>query len=121
MNHTRVGPLAAPMRQPQQLVLTSAHCPFSGRVLAFNISPATDQPEDVLARLLHKLDLRPETRVKKMQFLSNIERDTFLVAEFREDFIDYREQWPLDRSKLDLRPETRVNIDQFPLGIWSSR
>jgi hypothetical protein len=35
---------------------------------------------------------------RKMQFLSNIERDTFLVAEFREDFIDYWEQWPLDRN-----------------------
>jgi TnsA endonuclease N terminal len=35
---------------------------------------------------------------RKMQFLSNIERDTFLIAEFREDFVDYWEQWPLDRN-----------------------
>lgn len=35
---------------------------------------------------------------RMMEFLSNIERDTFLVAEFREDFIDYWEQFPLDRS-----------------------
>lgn len=34
---------------------------------------------------------------RKMQFLSNIERDTFLIAEFREDFVDYWEQWPLER------------------------
>lgn len=36
---------------------------------------------------------------RKMQFLSNIERDTFLIAEFREDFIDYWEQWPLERYR----------------------
>jgi len=35
---------------------------------------------------------------RKMQFLSNIERDTFLIAEFREDFVDYWEQWPLERN-----------------------
>lgn len=35
---------------------------------------------------------------RMMEFLSNIERDTFLVAEFREDFVDYWEQWPLKRS-----------------------
>lgn len=35
---------------------------------------------------------------RKMQFLSNIERDAFLIAEFREDFVDYWEQWPLDRN-----------------------
>ncbi|WP_431102920.1 TnsA endonuclease N-terminal domain-containing protein [Roseateles noduli] len=35
---------------------------------------------------------------RTMQFLSNIERDTFLIAEFREDFVDYWEQWPLDRN-----------------------
>lgn len=34
---------------------------------------------------------------RTMQFLSNIERDTFLLAEFRIDFVDYWEQWPLDR------------------------
>lgn len=34
---------------------------------------------------------------RMMQFLSNIERDTFLMAEFREDFVDYWEQWPLER------------------------
>jgi len=35
---------------------------------------------------------------RKMEFLSNIERDTFLIAEFRDDFVDYWEQWPLDRN-----------------------
>lgn len=35
---------------------------------------------------------------RMMEFLSNIERDTFLVAEFRKDFVDYWEQFPLDRS-----------------------
>lgn len=35
---------------------------------------------------------------RTMQFLSNIERDTFLIAEFREDFVDYWEQWPLERN-----------------------
>jgi len=35
---------------------------------------------------------------RMMQFLSNIERDTFLVSEFREDFLDYWEQWPFDVS-----------------------
>jgi hypothetical protein len=34
---------------------------------------------------------------RKMEFLSNIERDIFLDAEFREDFLDYREQRPFDR------------------------
>jgi hypothetical protein len=34
---------------------------------------------------------------RMMQFLSNVERDAFLVAEYREDFVDYWEQWPLDR------------------------
>jgi hypothetical protein len=33
---------------------------------------------------------------RMMAFLSNIERDIFLVSEFREDFVDYQEQWPLD-------------------------
>lgn len=34
---------------------------------------------------------------RTMHFLSDIERNTFLMAEFREDFIDYWEQWPLER------------------------
>lgn len=34
---------------------------------------------------------------RTMQFLSNVERNTFLLAEFRADFLDYWEQWPLDR------------------------
>jgi hypothetical protein len=36
---------------------------------------------------------------RKLQFLSNIERDAFLVAEFRADFLDYWEQYPLDRER----------------------
>jgi hypothetical protein len=35
---------------------------------------------------------------RTMEFLSDIERNTFLVAEFRKDFFDYWEQWPLERN-----------------------
>lgn len=34
---------------------------------------------------------------RTMHFLSDIEQNTFLMAEFREDFVDYWEQWPLER------------------------
>lgn len=42
---------------------------------------------------------------RMMEFLSNIERDTFLIAEFRPDFIDYWEQFPLDRRNTGLAAE----------------
>jgi len=35
---------------------------------------------------------------RTMEFFSDIERNTFLVAEFRPDFVDYWEQWPLERN-----------------------
>ncbi len=34
---------------------------------------------------------------RTLQFLSNIERDAFLVAEFKSNFVDYWEQFPLER------------------------
>jgi hypothetical protein len=36
---------------------------------------------------------------RTLQFLSNVERDAFLVAEYRDDFLDYLEQHPLERSR----------------------
>lgn len=36
-----------------------------------------------------------------MEFLSNVERDTFLIAEFRPDFVDYWEQYPLEPHLTD--------------------
>lgn len=36
---------------------------------------------------------------RTLQFLSNVERDAFIVAEYRADFSDYLEQHPLERSR----------------------
>ena len=70
--------------------------------------------------------------VRMLQFLSNIERDAFLVAEFRDDFLDYWEQWPLDRERSQRAAEqlgyrhpiyigTRIQVVMTVDGVLTQR